>query len=63
MASKVKLQCLPASLHNTPQLIAKETDNYLAENAHKYESVFVAYADCGTVGELDKVVKSTEQTA
>ena len=53
----IDLHCLPAKLHNTPQLIAGEVERYLAKHAHKYADIFVAYGDCGTVGELDKVLK------
>ena len=52
----ITLQCLPAKLHNTPQLIAGEVDKFLSKNAHKYDDIFVAYGDCGTAGELDKVL-------
>ena len=53
----ITLHCLPAKLHNTPQLIAGEVDRFLAKHAHKYEDIFIAYADCGTAGELDKVLE------
>lgn len=52
----IDLHCLPAKLHHTPQFIAGEVDKFLAQHAHKYADVFVAYGDCGTVGELDKVL-------
>lgn len=52
----IDLQCLPAKLHNTPQLIAGEVDKYLSEHAHKYADIFVAYGDCGTAGQLDEVL-------
>lgn len=53
----IDLHCLPAKLHNTPQLIASEVDRYLAKHADAYQDIFVAYGDCGTVGELDKVLQ------
>ncbi|MFT5137142.1 MAG: hypothetical protein ACI9XU_001504 [Arenicella sp.] len=53
----ITLHCLPAKLHTTPQLIAPEVDRFLAKHSHKYDDIFVAYADCGTVGELDKVLE------
>ena len=52
----VDLKCLPAKLHHTPQLIAGAVEQALAEYADQYAEVFVAYGDCGTVGELDKVL-------
>lgn len=52
----VTVRCLPAKLHSRPQLIAPAVDAKLHELAGSYERVFVAYADCGTGGELDKVL-------
>ncbi len=52
----VTVRCLPAKLHSRPQLIAPAVDAKLQELAGSYERVFVAYADCGTGGELDKVL-------
>jgi len=52
----ITLHCLPAKLHTTPQLIAGEVDRYLSKHGHKYSDIFIAYADCGTAGELDKVL-------
>jgi hypothetical protein len=57
LSDKVKLQCLPASWHNKPQLIAPGVDEYLAEHGDLYEEVYIAYADCGTGGELDRVLE------
>lgn len=57
VAQVIDLKCLPAKLHHTPQLIAGAVDQALAEYAHQYADVFVAYGDCGTVGELDKVLE------
>ena len=56
LKDRIKLHCLPAHYHNTPQKIAPEVDKFLAQHADKFEEIFVAYADCGTVGELDKVL-------
>lgn len=53
----VELHCLPANLHNTPQLIAGEVDTFLSKYAHLYDDVLVAYGDCGTAGALDSVLK------
>ena len=52
----VDLICLPAIWHNRPELIAPGVRQSIAE-ARKagFERIFVAYAECGTQGELDKV--------
>jgi Protein of unknown function (DUF1638) len=52
----VTLRCLPGSLHNTPKLIAGRVDRRLRE-ASGYDRRFVAYADCGTGGALDRVLE------
>ena len=52
----VDVRCLPAKLHSTPEKIAGAVDAKLTELAGRYESVFVAYADCGTAGALDIVL-------
>ena len=52
----VTVRCLPAKLHSRPQLIAPAVDSKLRELTSRYGRVFVAYADCGTGGELDKVL-------
>lgn len=52
----VDVTCLPAKLHLRPELIGPAVDEKLSELAPGYERVFVAYADCGTGGELDRVL-------
>lgn len=50
------LTCLPAKLHNRPQLIPEAVRAKVREGrAAGYASIFVVYADCGTGGLLDKV--------
>lgn len=53
----IDVRCLPAKLHNAPQLIAGEVDKVLAQVAHRYQSIVVAYGDCGTAGALDAVLE------
>lgn len=53
----VDVRCLPARLHNTPGRIPDAVDAKLHELTGRYERVFVAYADCGTAGELDAVLE------
>jgi Protein of unknown function (DUF1638) len=56
--TNVTLRCLPGKLHNTPQWIAGRVDDKLreAEAEGGWDRVFVAYGDCGTGGELDRVL-------
>jgi uncharacterized protein DUF1638 len=53
----VDVRCLPAKLHSTPQKIAGAVDAKLTELSGRYERIFVAYADCGTGGALDTVLR------
>lgn len=50
------VQCLPAKLHNRPQLIPREMRAKIREERDRFERIFVLYGDCGTGGELDKVL-------
>ncbi|GGE24493.1 hypothetical protein GCM10011360_11160 [Primorskyibacter flagellatus] len=49
----VDLQCLPAILHNHPDRITGAVREAVAKHRADYETVFVAYADCGTGGLLE----------
>lgn len=51
------VQCLPAELHNRPERIPEAVRNKIEMNREKFDSIFVAYADCGTGGALDAVLK------
>ncbi len=54
----VDLTCLPATLHNRPDRIPHAVaDRIRRVRAAGYERVFVAYADCGTGGALDRVLR------
>ena len=53
----LKIQCLPAKLHNTPAEIAPAVQKKITECKQQgYQNLFVAYGDCGTGGELDRVL-------
>ena len=54
--SHVKVQCLDANLHNRPQLIPEKLRQTIHRFRHQYDNIFVAYADCGTVGAIDAVL-------
>lgn len=53
--SHVKVECLPAILHNHPERIPAAV-RAKVESRHGYDRVFVAYGDCGTGGRLDTVL-------
>ncbi|MFK7943248.1 MAG: DUF1638 domain-containing protein [Paracoccaceae bacterium] len=50
------LACLPAKLHNDPQMIPDAVRTRISRaRADGYQTIYVVYADCGTGGLLDKV--------
>lgn len=54
--SHVHIRCLPAELHNRPEEIPGAVREEIDRWRGGYDDVFVAYADCGTGGALDKVL-------
>ncbi len=56
----VKVQCLPASWHNEPAKIPGGVRKVIEQNRHAFARIYVAYGDCGTAGELDRVLAEYE---
>jgi hypothetical protein len=56
----VKLVCLPAKLHNRPQLIPAAVRRKIARLRPLGVPIFCAYGDCGTGGELDRVLQEEQ---
>lgn len=52
----LELTCLDASLHNTPARIPARLKQKLDEAEDRYDKILVAYADCGTGGEIDRLI-------
>jgi hypothetical protein len=52
----IKIQCLPAELHNRPEKIPAAVKSAIEKYGSDFEHVFVAYADCGTGGQLDETL-------
>ena len=53
----IDFQCLPAELHNQPQLITGKVEEKIRENRDKYDTIFIGYSDCGTGGQLDRLIE------
>ena len=51
------LQCLSPELHNRPERIPAAVRAAIAVARDRYRRIFVAYADCGTGGLLDRVLQ------
>ncbi len=48
--------CLPASLHNRPERIAPAVRAKIEAARQRYRRILCLYGDCGTGGELDRVL-------
>ncbi|GMQ94238.1 MAG: DUF1638 domain-containing protein [Acidimicrobiia bacterium] len=51
----IKVEFLPASLHNNPSLIPDAVEERLSRG--DYDRALVGYGDCGTAGSLDAVLE------
>ncbi len=51
------VQYLPAEWHNTPDKIPDGVRDKIRAARGRFARIFVAYADCGTGGQLDQVLK------
>jgi hypothetical protein len=56
--AQMDLQSITADLHVTPEKIPQAVADKIDNARHSYEHIFVAYGDCGTSGELDKVLEA-----
>ena len=50
------LQCLPAKWHNTPDKIVPALREKIRDAKPRYQAIFVLYGDCGTGGNIDKLL-------
>jgi hypothetical protein len=52
----IDVACLPAQLHNTPKRIPEAMRARIRANREAYDEILCLYGDCGTGGELDRVL-------
>jgi uncharacterized protein DUF1638 len=52
----IDLACLPAQLHNHPERIPDAMRAKIRANRAAYDEILCVYGDCGTGGELDRVL-------
>ena len=52
------LKCLSPELHNSPELIAPKLAEKIKYWKSRYREIFVAYGDCGSKGEIDRLLES-----
>jgi len=56
--SVLDVTCLPPELHNRPERIPASVKDAIDAARGRYERIFVAYADCGTGGALDRLLEA-----
>ncbi|MEM7564853.1 MAG: DUF1638 domain-containing protein [Pseudomonadota bacterium] len=54
---QMDLQAITADLHSRPEKIPAAVAQKIDQARDQYEHIFVAYGDCGTSGELDRVLE------
>ena len=55
--SHLRVQCVPAKIHNTPEKIPDAVRSLIHKARDKYTHIYIAFADCGTGGLLDTVIQ------
>lgn len=50
------VSCLPAKLHNTPEVLPKFVRAKITEGRKIYNDIVVLYSDCGTGGEMQRML-------
>jgi hypothetical protein len=53
----IDIACLPAQLHSHPRRIPEAMRAKIRANRAAYDEILCLYGDCGTGGELDRVLK------
>jgi len=54
--SQMDLQAITADLHSRPEKIPQAVAEKIDNARERYKHIFVAYGDCGTSGELDRIL-------
>lgn len=52
----VKVECLPAKLHNDPDALPERVRKKIRDGRRNFDTVVVLYPDCGTGGRLARVL-------
>lgn len=55
--SQMDLQAITVDLHTRPEKIPAAVAEKIDQAGDRYQHIFVAYGDCGTSGELDRVLE------
>jgi hypothetical protein len=52
----LRVECLPANLHNAPERIPEALRDKIRSSRDRYDDIVVLYTDCGTGGKIDEVL-------
>ena len=50
------MKCIDAKLHFRPEKIGAALRGRINEYRDQYEKIYIGYAECGTAGEIDKII-------
>jgi len=53
----ITLKCLNANLHNRPEKLPAKIKDAIDQHIDDYSKIFIAYADCGSGGLIDLMLK------
>jgi hypothetical protein len=51
------MKCIDAKLHFRPEKIGAELRSRIRQYRDEYERIYVGYAECGTAGEIDRIIE------
>lgn len=57
---EIDIKAIPATYHNRPEKIASAVKRRITWARSRYDHIFVAYADCGTGGDLDRLLEQEQ---
>ena len=53
----IDMKCIDAKLHFRPEKIGAAVRVRIARHRDQYERIYIGYAECGTAGEIDKIIE------
>jgi len=53
----IDMKCIDAKLHFRPEKIGAAVRERIARHRDQYERIYIGYAECGTAGEIDKIIE------
>ena len=57
---EIDIEAIPSTYHNRPEKITPAVKRRITIARSRYKRIFVAYADCGTGGDLDRLLEQEQ---